>query len=413
MRTRSSVISDTFTSGHTCRVGPSTTSTFAGGMEVKRIDDVSTPEFTRRLRCGEFLPINPVIIRTSRMLLATAAEADLTNPPNLNYPVKGEYGAWSLFPGSPPSAPGLPPGFLSSEQFPFTPDEGLESLVITIARANAVAERWDVLTALAEARSTIQTMSWLSKGFWKKSLYVAQLAHLRFKSRKDRRFAVRDAVEWFSENWLLARYGIRPILYDLQDAQKYLNSLIGEDGTPFVTGRSKQEDSRVLASRSEGGVLAGIYDVNRTFQVTTADTYRAKAYVGAQTGWSRGLQIDPLVTAWELVPFSFVFDWVVDIGGWLSTLTPTVRGEFLGTSLSFKSSRTWTRTDTISPKAGLSTGTPGTSSWTYEVEYYTRVPYSGGTLPRLNFRFNVPKLIDLLALAKRSRSEVFKLLNRR
>jgi hypothetical protein len=30
---------------------------------------------------------------------------------------------------------------------------------------------------------------------------------------------------------------------------------------------------------------------------------------------------DPLLTAWELTPFSFVFDWFVDIGGFLESLS--------------------------------------------------------------------------------------------
>lgn len=36
------------------------------------------------------------------------------------------------------------------------------------------------------------------------------------------------------------------------------------------------------------------------------------------------IQLNPFVTAWELVPFSFVVDWFVNVGDWLQSQTATL-----------------------------------------------------------------------------------------
>lgn len=416
MRHRETTVKDTLTGDHLFTFGrpsaPSVYRGWEGEVEHKEIFDVETSQFTRKLECGEFLPINPVVIRTSRMLLETVTPADMHSHTGTVWEERGAILA-QLIRGDvrPPGLfkPALPPG-LTEGELPPDPRDALRDLVVNISRQNALSERWDILTSLAEARATMETIRFLSMGFWKKTRYVAELAALRFKQRKDRRYAVRDAIEWFSENWLLARYGIRPILFDLQSATSYLNQLISEPD-PWVAGRSRQEDS-TTSTRFEENQDARIRSQWR-YEVESQCTYRAKAYVGAQTGWSRGLMIDPLVTTWELIPFSFIFDWVVDVGGWLSTLTPNVRGEFLATSTSYKRTYSARLTYTRDPIPAVMEGQGGVAVWKYEEEYYMREPYDGIPPPRLNLRFDLPKFVDLLTLAKRGRSDVFKLLNRR
>lgn len=407
MRVRSSTLERSVLPA-TVKVGPSTANREKGILVMKTIRDVATPDFVRLLKCGEFLPLNPVVITTDTYKCETVNAANLTNPPNNNYPVVGEWGAWPAFPSTfPSSMPGFPAGF-----GPPDPDESLYELCVNNARANAVADSWDVLTSLAEARETYNMLRYALPNFWKKTTWVANLAYLRFKKRADRRFAARDAIEWFSDNWLLARYGIRPTLYDIADAVAYWRKL-SEEPPPWVSGKSRQDDQQ-SKNDIKNNVLAGVYNTSEWTTVSGEDTYRSKAYLGIDLGPLRGLQIDPVVTAYELVPFSFVLDWVVDVGGWLSTLTPQLRGDFLGTQYSLKRSYSCAKHYYIDPRPEAGTTGQGGHSIVWRTqEQYIRVPFDGGTLPRVNLRFSLNKAVDLLALAKRSRSEVFKLLNKR
>lgn len=44
----------------------------------------------------------------------------------------------------------------------------------------------------------------------------------------------------------------------------------------------------------------------------------SSAALAAQTGFG---VTDPLLLAWELTPFSFVFDWFIDVGSWLEAMS--------------------------------------------------------------------------------------------
>jgi hypothetical protein len=51
---------------------------------------------------------------------------------------------------------------------------------------------------------------------------------------------------------------------------------------------------------------------------------------------------NPALLAWELVPFSFVLDWLLPIGDWLSSLDATVGLQFSDGSMSVKKDITQT-----------------------------------------------------------------------
>lgn len=387
----------------------------AGVYAHKRIVDVSTPNFKQLQKCGEFLPLNPVVIETITHTRDTSSHHDLRigwNPGDLSYAFQGEQGVayWQTIPLA--TSASIPAAFWN--HIPSSFKDNYVDLVVATSRGNAVSDKWDLLTFLAEARKTADMLRDLSGAFWRRSLYHAELAAMRFKSRKDRRYAVRDAIDWFFDTWMLARYGIRPLVYDMQDAVSYISKLRGEQ-SPFVKGKGKQRD----ADDHFETVHVGSNDPRETFARGWSydDTYRSSAFLGLNDEWSDGLLFDPLVTGWELIPGSFVMDWVVDMSAWLSQLSPLLRGEFLGTSYSIRRTaiyREYYDVDGImsTPSYGYY-GTNGSSFSEWKLEQYTRALYDGVPLPRIDLRFDWKKAIDLLAMAKRSRSRVFQTLNRR
>lgn len=262
---------------------------------------------------------------------------------------------------------------------------GLES------RKKAVEDRFDLMTALAEMRSTVATMGNIVRRFNGKTADIAA------RAAKYARKARKDPFKVFNDMWLEARYGIRPILYDAAETGRALARL-GQGKRAFVIGR---DVARYSANASSTLPYASS-DINWEYPWT-------QTWVGEYTvrGWSictfdslmsSTFQIDPLVTAWELVPYSFVVDWFVDVGGWASTLIPSATGD-LDTYVSYKLDVTYTSALSAVVKPGR-----GSGEWNYgtrkvEEKSYNRLP-GGGDFPDLRPNLSWAKMIDLAALAR-------------
>jgi hypothetical protein len=117
-----------------------------------------------------------------------------------------------------------------------------------------------------------------------------------------------------------------------------------------------------------------------------------------------GLTELPL-TAWELVPFSFVVDWFVNIGDWLEALTPKLGIKILSEGYTVKrkllSLRTvsWTK-QTVSGNSYDASGSFLKSVDECERLNVYRVPYIDilYTIPPVNIKINVKRAIDAIAL---------------
>lgn len=87
---------------------------------------------------------------------------------------------------------------------------------------------------------------------------------------------------------------------------------------------SKQRKSRAYTV-SVDPVVSYVEDANfkSTKQLTTTVTCSARGSVAALIK-KQGAHFNPVVTGWELVPYSFVIDWFVDVGSTLKSLSLAV-----------------------------------------------------------------------------------------
>jgi len=118
------------------------------------------------------------------------------------------------------------------------------------------------------------------------------------------------------DEWMQYRYAIMPLVYSYRDIQKTVNR--GIDNTARC--------SRTIMPKNTGVNLPA----------STTD-YVWKAYTGnivirghifSHYDWDvaarvAGLGMNPLVTAWELIPYSFVVDWFVNVGDYITRTTST------------------------------------------------------------------------------------------
>lgn len=227
----------------------------------------------------------------------------------------------------------------------------VESLITeTLAKANKADV--DVLTALGEMPETIETIMGLLKAVTRplaslrQAMRTGTVKELERAAKSIKRIGrggkpnlprvpkgregsygftghARDIGDAATQNWLLYRYGIMPIVYQIQDVLKALDS-------------KAKEFHRFTESKSMGVELDFKEQVNMpTVRIPVIDpelTQHVKIkYDGVFRAWVKDQYsieqlfyktwgFNPLTTAWELTTLSFVVDWLVHVGDFITAL---------------------------------------------------------------------------------------------
>lgn len=224
--------------------------------------------------------------------------------------------------------------------------------MLTLAYASANDRGWDVLTDLAELPSTIK-MGVDALRALRNPLKTLKSLDLASKKRKRDYDIVEELVQtrggprirkrkqWFTyyewqgkpasladlsaQAWLTYRYGIMPILYSLQDISEVIHKKYA-DKVEWETTKKREEtsfdDTSVIGSFGGNHAKARVPVVMRSECKLTQRVFIKTKYSVGQLK-SKQLGFNPAVTAWELVPFSFVADWVAHVGDMIMALTPT------------------------------------------------------------------------------------------
>lgn len=140
-----------------------------------------------------------------------------------------------------------------------------------------------------------------------------------------RRVERTPAHQRVSSHWLEYVYGWRPLLQDCYDAAELLaeqiNTYEGPEGELRTTAsvRSPFKFRGSVPSGAEGGVILQNRDDLHACTARIRVHYRLDSEARSllnKTGIS-----NPLLLAWELLPYSFVVDWFVPVGTYLESLT--------------------------------------------------------------------------------------------
>lgn len=358
---------------------------YTGSVSTKSITDVVTTGYASLLKCGKFLPLNPVTIVTEREERNAGPwlQQHTESPPTTR---EGQY--WSAV-GVLPNMPDIDPDLVDA--------------AILAAASSAVSAQWDVLTFLAELRKTVGAMATIARHFNLKTGEMARTAR-RYKKNPYRAF---------QELWLGARYTIRPIIYDYLNATKALQALNEE--YEWVRGRGKQVQTfsdEVVTS--EPGYVGGMNTtVTNVAIVSGTYTYRGAAYVSLDSAFDKAVQFRWETTAWELLTYSFVVDWFIDIGAWVNTIRAQLKGEYLGVGGSLKREIQLRSTAThVGSGFQYYNGIVGPYGNSRYIEEYTRWPASV-PLPVWNPDITMPRVVDLVALFVRGKKGVNRTLSGR
>lgn len=121
----------------------------------------------------------------------------------------------------------------------------------------------------------------------------------------------------FGDEWLNYRYGIMPLVYSYRDILKTINR--GQE----ITARSV----RTIYPTTTGSAMppaSSTYKVRDAFGSVIVRGTAYQFFRSDEVARFSGYGINPFVTAWELIPYSFVFDWFMDVGTYVTAVTSQV-----------------------------------------------------------------------------------------
>lgn len=175
-------------------------------------------------------------------------------------------------------------------------------------------QKVDILTSLAESKSSF---SMLSNAFTSLcTLYravrkadIKQIKRFKFKQSLTRNWRKKTA----QNRWLELQYGWSPLFSDLKKAMVELSAAPEAPILKFV---------KSSVFESQDGVRGGVTVVRRK-QVLKTSCYYALTNRDRRTAAQWNLMSNPLLTAWEMVPYSFVVDWFIPIGDFIAQYSAT------------------------------------------------------------------------------------------
>lgn len=363
--------------------------TYSGVRTTKTIEDCVTPGFHSIVESGGFLPVNRVKISTVKETRTAGSGPFETSKSGGCYHAKYEHDQYTAF-SRVASVPAVSESILDS---------------LTISAVSRLKESMlDVLTTLAEMRDLVQLYRTTASRLQHLAFRLARIAramHARYARRRRRRIGGRwfrrnrDPASIFAQLWLEYRYAWLPMIYTIQDALRALESSIQEGA--LITGTARQTES---ISNSKTVVTTAAPDA--TYTTTTvingSRQYTVKAYGRINSTTSTKFAFDPLITGWELIPFSFVVDWFIGVGDFIQAWSPFSGVDALGISASTVTEYTDENYHNQSWSGINSLGSYTGCKNKLEVKEYVRSPRGVPALPTWNPSLSMVRGLDAVSL---------------
>lgn len=250
-----------------------------------------------------------------------------------------------------------------------------------------VAERHETMRMFAEAAN------------------AAALAYRKFRRAhpKDwikvlRHDANYDKKRW-PKTWLQTQLGLKPFISDLQGAAEIANKSAMQR-PPVVTVKGTAKDSVVLPGFAQGDWWHMVWRDTVDYNVFVRLDYVQDSPLEASLA-SLGIS-NPFEVAWELLPYSFVLDYLVGVGDYISTWDAAFGWNFLSGSRSEKVSlKRKGRAQPISSEiAGFCADTcSGRATW-FDRYVYSTSPLPSGPVWKDPFSYShTATLLSLVAVS--------------
>jgi hypothetical protein len=329
------------------------------------------PDFHRRRKRGELLPQTPwdqIEIYGSASGYYSSTQGTPAGGPHTT--VQRYYsdtaGDWTL---------SLPSTWRVTEEEVSELIPAAYDMYVTEAAAKIYSSGYDALTAIAELTEVRAMFTSAAKKLW----------HLDFPKN----------WKTLVSAWLEGRYGWRTFFYDLISLNEAIRNF-DETRTRFSERSGNTHTTSVLSSTTIDHSTWG-YDLvqNTTSKISMRGSVVADIVVPK-------FQFNPLQTGWELIPFSFVIDWFVNVGSALAAINFVTFSTKYSASKGYKISICReTATANIWYNGGKAFDFLDFNFWMNarsEGTIEKRVPCGVPILPSSIVKLNAWKVADLLAL---------------
>jgi hypothetical protein len=246
----------------------------------------------------------------------------------------------------------------------------------------------NALPMLQAAAAAIYSRGWDALTFFAELHHVVSL----FKDlvRKATDMATGKGLQ---NSWLEGRYGWRILYYDMVEISELLSKI--EDKRTRLKERvgDSQSDESVSLEVIDNSLGTGIYTFSILDQVETS--YRGSIIADISPP---DIIFNPVLTAWELIPYSFVIDWFIHVGRFIESLS------FLALATDYSGAIGMQTKITRKAKFQSLEGTRNYSDEGTQFESICvannvrRVPRTVPTQPFVNVNLNAFKVFDLVAL---------------
>jgi len=278
----------------------------------------------------------------------------------------------------------------------YTDGSSIRDEVITLARSRVMQPDFNGLVALGELRENLQYLrnplkeafklathfqkrklvynQRLSQALGKATVYDDYGYYLRGAKEISKR--TKGIIKDIESLYLSVRYGMRPLVMDVSNL---MDTLSFPRVTPRERATAKKEVTTGSTTTSTPTISSITYNYTDTMESSTSvhagllyqhelEIYRDR--------WGLGFS-EVFLTAWNLIPLSFVADWFLNVGTFIRSVEPSVSGNILGTYISERSETTVKRVYNSASfnTAGWSTSRQPTGSYTTKWVSYSRNPH--------------------------------------
>lgn len=208
-------------------------------------------------------------------------------------------------------------------------------------------------TALAEAK---QSAEMLAAPFLKLGKALLDLKRGRIPSLvAGHKVGVVKSSRDIANLYLQWKYGWKPLCNDIYTLYQLSQEKVGK---PLLVTATRKISSNFADTDDVDGWMNRVQNVHATNS--------CKLYASVSSSWVHSAQsidvINPLSLIWEVIPFSFVIDWGIPIGNYLSALTANAGLDFVG---GFESQCVSAKISAQGATGGY-TGTPGGVTVNYQ-----------------------------------------------
>lgn len=220
-------------------------------------------------------------------------------------------------------------------------DQPMANEALNLALANVNEASAEVGVMLMELKQTLDLIRHPLRSLVKN---LGKLARARNMRRRLSGVATTAA-----DAHLMTRYGIIPLISDIVALQFSLASVVRKDVHALRRNRGTIETASDFVYQ-DGTYAYGSQFCRRYTTIVTTKTVTGVVYYQhllGMEGLSKlskfGVSPEQLLTiGWELIPYSFVVDWFLNVGTWLRAISPNHSILKKGACVSQKTEITWT-----------------------------------------------------------------------